>query len=306
MKTYILRRLLLALLTTFGISVVVFALMHLTPGDPIVSIAGRETDPIVIEALRREWGFDKPKHIQYFMWLNRALRGEFGVSMANRMPVTELIGQRLHYTVRLNLVATVIGLAIAFPVGVISAVKKYSLFDYIGTFLALLSQSMPSFWLSLMLIYRFAYDWRILPTSGVGSWQHYVLPSMVLGTAWASGLTRMIRGSVLEVLSEDYIRTAKAKGLSTKIVTFRHALRNAMVPIATSLTYWFAYLIMGSVIVEQIFAWPGIGRLMVTSLSGHDFFVVQAIILLFSLAITIANLLVDILYCFIDPRIRYD
>jgi len=307
-KTYILKRFLLALLTTLGISMVVFSLMHLAPGDPIKSVAGRETDPVVIELLRAEWGFDKPMYLQYFTWLSRAVRGDFGVSMANRMPVTFLIKERLTYTVSLNLVATVIGLAIAFPVGILSAVKKYSLFDYIGTFLALLSQSMPSFWLSLMLIFFFSYnlEWRWIPTSGSGTWQHFILPSIVLGTGWASGLTRMIRGSMLEVLSEDYVRTARAKGLSIPIVTYRHALRNAMIPIATSLTYWFSFLIMGSVIVEQIFAWPGIGRLMVSSLSNHDYFVVQAIILLFSLAITITNLVVDILYCIIDPRIRYD
>ena len=281
-------------------------MMHLAPGDPILAVAGRETDPVVLENLRHEWGFDQPIYIQYFSWLNRAIHGDFGMSLANKLPVTTLIGQRLPYTIKLNVVATIIGLVIAFPVGVISAVKKYSVFDYVGSFLALLSQSMPSFWLSLMLIYFFSVYLDILPTSGFETWQHYVMPSLVLGTGWASGLTRMIRGSMLEVLNEDYVRTAKAKGLSENLVIFRHALRNAMVPIATSLTYWFAFLIMGSTIVEQIFAWPGIGRLMVGSLNSHDFFVVQAIILLFSLAITMANLIVDILYCIIDPRIRYD
>lgn len=306
LKTYIIKRILLAVLTTLGITVIVFSLMHLAPGDPVLTVAGRETDPVVLQKIREEWGFDKPIYVQYFTWLTKALRGDFGTSLSNKMPVVSLIGSRLGYTIKLNIVATLIGLLIAFPVGILSAVKKYSLFDYIGTFLALLSQSMPSFWLSLMLISLFANQWGLLPTSGCDTWQHYVLPSIVLGTAWASGLTRMIRGSMLEVLSEDYIRTAKAKGLSGWVVICRHALRNAMVPIATSLTYWLAAMVMGSVIVEQIFAWPGIGRLLVSSLSGHDFFVVQAIILLFSAAITVANLLVDILYCFIDPRIRYD
>ena len=306
MKNYIIKRLFLALLTTFGITVIVFSLMHLAPGDPVLTIAGRETDPEVVARIREEWGFNLPIYAQYFRWLGRALTGDFGNSLNNKMPVLSLIGTRLPYTIRLNAVATLIGLAIAFPVGIISSVKKYSAFDYIGTFVALLSQSMPSFWLALMLIFLFANTLGWLPTSGCDSWQHYVLPAIVLGTAWAAGLTRMIRGSMLEVLSEDYIRTAKAKGLSGWSVIVRHALRNAMVPIATSLTYWLAFLVMGSVIVEQIFAWPGLGQLLVSSLGSHDFFVVQALILLFSLAITAANLLVDILYCVIDPRIRYD
>lgn len=306
MKKFILQRILLAFLTLFGITVIVFSLMHLAPGDPVSVIAGRETDPKIVAAIREEWGFNQPIYIQYFTWLRKALTGDFGMSFVNRMNVVDLIASRLPYTVKLNLVASVIGLSIAFPVGILSAVRKYSIFDYISTFFALLSQSMPSFWLSLMAISIFSAKLGWFPSSGSETWQHYVMPAVILGTTWAAGLTRMIRSSMMEVLTEDYVRTARAKGLRESVVVYRHALRNAMVPIATSLAYWIAYLVTGSVIVEVIFALPGIGRLMISSLSNRDYFVVQAVILLTSSAVLIANLAVDVLYVVIDPRIRYD
>lgn len=306
MKKFILQRILLAFLTLFGITVIVFSLMHLAPGDPVSVIAGRETDPKIVAAIREEWGFNQPIYIQYFTWLRKALSGDFGMSFVNRMNVVDLIASRLPYTLRLNLVASVIGLAIGFPVGILSAVKKYSIFDYVSTFFALLSQSMPSFWLSLMMISILSAKLGLLPSSGSETWQHYIMPAIVLGTTWAAGLTRMIRSSMMEVLTEDYVRTARAKGLRERVVVYRHALRNAMVPIATSLAYWIAYLVTGSVIVEVIFALPGIGRLMISSLSNRDYFVVQAVILLTSSAVLIANLAVDVLYVIIDPRIRYD
>lgn len=306
MKKFILQRILLAFLTLFGITVIVFSLMHLAPGDPVSVIAGRETDPKIVAAIREEWGFNQPIYIQYFTWLRKAVVGDFGMSFVNRMNVVDLIASRLPYTIKLNLIASAIGLCIAFPVGILSAVRKYSIFDYVSTFFALLSQSMPSFWLSLMMISIFSAKLGWFPSSGSETWQHYIMPAVVLGTTWAAGLTRMIRSSMMEVLTEDYVRTARAKGLRESIVVYRHALRNAMVPIATSLAYWIAYLVTGSVIVEVIFALPGIGRLMISSLSNRDYFVVQAVILLTSSAVLIANLAVDVLYVVIDPRIRYD
>lgn len=306
MKKFILQRILLAFLTLFGITVIVFSLMHLAPGDPVSVIAGRETDPKIVAAIREEWGFNQPIYIQYFTWLKKAVVGDFGMSFVNRMNVVDLIASRLPYTIKLNLIASVIGLCIAFPVGILSAVRKYSIFDYVSTFFALLSQSMPSFWLSLMMISIFSAKLGWFPSSGSETWQHYIMPAVVLGTTWAAGLTRMIRSSMMEVLTEDYVRTARAKGLRERVVVYRHALRNAMVPIATSLAYWIAYLVTGSVIVEVIFALPGIGRLMISSLSNRDYFVVQAVILLTSSAVLIANLAVDVLYVVIDPRIRYD
>jgi len=306
MKKFILQRILLAFLTLFGITVIVFSLMHLAPGDPVSVIAGRETDPKIVAAIREEWGFNQPIYIQYFTWLGKAMTGDFGMSFVNRMNVVDLVASRLPYTIRLNLIASVIGLSIAFPVGILSAVRKYSIFDYISTFFALLSQSMPSFWLSLMMISIFSAKLGWFPSSGSETWKHYIMPAVILGTTWAAGLTRMIRSSMMEVLTEDYVRTARAKGLRESVVVYRHALRNAMVPIATSLAYWIAYLVTGSVIVEVIFALPGIGRLMISSLSNRDYFVVQAVILLTSSAVLIANLAVDVLYVVIDPRIRYD
>lgn len=267
-------------------------------------LAGREASPEVIADIRQEWGFDKPFVVQYFMWLGKVLRGDMGRSVISGLPVSYLIKARLPYTLKLNFWATLLGLAIAFPLGVLAAAKRQTWVDYTASALALVGMSMPSFWLSLVLIIVFAVKLNWLPTSGTGTWAHYVLPAAALGFSWAAGLMRMVRTSLLEVLKEDYVRTARAKGLREKIVLVKHALRNAMIPIVTVLGTWLAYMVVGTVIVETIFAWPGLGRLLTTALLQHDFFLVQAIILMISVAVVGANLLVDVLYAVIDPRVR--
>lgn len=304
MFKYVVRRVLVAIPLILGISFLVFGLMHLAPGDPVRMLAGREAPPEIIEAIRQEWGFDKPFIVQYFMWLGKVLRGDMGRSIISQLPVAYLIKARLPYTLKLNFWATLLGLGIAFPLGVLAASKRQTWIDYAASAFALVGMSMPGFWLSLVLIIVFSVKLSWFPTSGTGTWAHYVLPAAALGFSWAASLMRMVRTSLLEVLKEDYVRTARAKGLREKVVLVKHALRNALIPIVTVLGTWLAYMVVGTVIVETIFAWPGLGRLLTTALMQRDFFLVQAIILMISVAVVGANLLVDVLYAVIDPRVR--
>ncbi len=304
MAKYILKRVLLAIPLVLGVSFIVFGLMYLSPGDPVRMLAGREASPEVIAAIRTEWGFDRPFVVQYLVWLGKVLRGDFGKSVIYNLPVSFLVSTRLPFTLKLNFWATLLGLCIAFPLGIVAAAKRQTWVDYASSALAMVGMSMPSFWLSLVVIIVFSVKLDLFPTSGTGSWLHYVLPSFVLGFSWAASLMRMIRTSMLEVLKEDYVRTARAKGLKERVVLVRHGLRNALIPIITVLGTWLAFMIVGTVIVETIFAWPGIGRLLTTALMQRDFFLVQAIILMMSVAVVAANLLVDVLYAWVDPRVR--
>lgn len=304
MLKYILRRLLLAVPLILGISFLVFGLLHLAPGDPVRMLAGREAPPEVIQAISKEWGFDKPFLVQYFVWLKKVLQGDMGRSVISQLPVSYLVRARLPYTLKLNFWATLLGLVIAFPLGILAAVKQQTWIDYGASALALVGMSMPGFWLSLVLIIVFSVKLDWLPTSGTGTWLHYILPASALGFSWAAGLMRMVRTSMLEVLKEDYVRTARAKGLRERVLLIKHGLRNALIPIVTILGTWLAYMVVGTVVVETIFAWPGLGRLLTTALLQRDFFLVQAIILMISIAVVGANLLVDLLYGVIDPRVR--
>ncbi len=306
MGQYVARRAFLSVFLLLGVSVLVFSIMHMAPGDPVMMVAGLEAPPEVVEAIRKEWGFDQPIHVQYFRWLRRAVVLDFGISLTTRERVSFMILSRVPNTLKLNLAAYALALCIAIPVGVYSALRQYSLFDHVGTVAALLGVSMPGFWLGLMLMIVFALKLHILPVFGMGTWKHYVLPAFTLGAAQAAGLMRMTRSSVLEALHQDYVRTARAKGLAERVVIYKHVLKNAAIPIVTMMGFRFAYILSGSFIVEHIFAWPGIGRLAINSLYSRDYFVVQAVVLMTATMIVIANLTVDIIYCFLDPRIRYD
>lgn len=306
MLKYVIKRVLLAIPLILGISLIVFGLMHLAPGDPVRMLAGREASAEVIAAISREWGFDRPFLAQYLLWLGKVLRGDFGKSIAYNLPVAFLIKSRLPFTLKLNFWATLLGLGLAFPLGVLAAAKRETWVDYAASALALVGMSMPAFWLSMVLIIVFSVKLDLLPTSGTGDWTNYVLPATALGFSWAAGLMRMIRTSLLEVLKEDYVRTARAKGLKENVVLVQHALRNALIPIITVLGTWLAYMVVGTVIVETIFAWPGLGRLLTNALLQRDFFLVQAIILMISVAVVVANLLVDLMYSLVDPRVRLD
>lgn len=306
MGAYIAKRVLVSVLLCLGVSMLVFLIVHMAPGDPVMMIAGLDTPPEVVAAIRREWGFDQPVYVQYLRWLQRALRMDFGVSLASRERVSYMILSRLPNTVKLNLVSYALTLAIALPVGIYSALRQYTFFDHVGTVLTLLGLSMPGFWLGLMLIILFALNLGWLPVFGMGTWQHYILPSIALGVSQAAGIMRMTRSAMLEVLNQDYVRTARSKGLAERVVIYKHVLKNASIPIVTMMGFRFAYILSGSFIVEHIFAWPGVGRLAINSLYSRDYFVVQGVVLLTAVMVVTANLAVDVVYCWLDPRIRYD
>lgn len=306
MGAYIAKRVLVSVLLCLGVSMLVFLIVHMAPGDPVMMIAGLDTPPEVVAAIRREWGFDQPVYVQYLRWLQRALRMDFGVSLASRERVSYMILSRLPNTVKLNLVSYALTLAIALPVGIYSALRQYTFFDHVGTVLTLLGLSMPGFWLGLMLIILFALNLGWLPVFGMGTWQHYILPSIALGVSQAAGIMRMTRSAMLEVLNQDYVRTARSKGLAERVVIYKHVLKNASIPIVTMMGFRFAYILSGSFIVEHIFAWPGVGRLAINSLYSRDYFVVQGVVLLTAGMVVTANLAVDVVYCWLDPRIRYD
>jgi peptide/nickel transport system permease protein len=311
----------------FGVSVVIFILIRLIPGDPVVIMIGAENASVEeVVRLRRVLGLDQGLHVQYIRFLSRLTTGDLGTSIASDEPVGRLILERLPATVELTLAAMFVALAIAVPVGVVSAVRRYSTVDAAGTVAALLGISMPNFWLGVMLIFLFSVRLGWLPASGreesvvaglstlatSGSpgglalaVTHLILPAITLGSALAAIVTRLTRSSMLEVIGQDYIRTARAKGLRGSRVVLHHALRNALIPVITVVGLEFGTLLGGAVITETIFAWPGIGRLAIRSIVQRDFPVVQGVVLMIAVVRICANLAVDVAYAAIDPRIRY-
>lgn len=318
MGRYLARRLLAMIPLLIGISFIVFALLNILPGDPVSIMLSSNPhitpDAETIAQMRAQYGLDKPLLTQYFIFLGNLLKGDLGTSMYTQQPVLEAIFERMPATIELALAALAISVAIAIPVGVISAVRQYSWIDHLCLVGTLIGVSMPSFWLGLLLMLTFSLKWRLLPLSGMGYLyngigdviRHLIMPAFTLGFGMAALLARVTRSSMLEVLGQDYIRTARAKGLHKRAVIYRHALRNGFIPILTVLGIQFGYLLGGSVIVETIFSWPGIGRLAVNSIMNRDLPVVQGTVLVFTLIFILVNLAVDILYAAIDPRIQYD
>ncbi|MCL0051382.1 ABC transporter permease [Thermodesulfovibrionales bacterium] len=310
MLTYIIRRLGLMVFIMLGVSVITFSMIHLVPGDPAEVIAteryGEEITAETIEHVRRELGLDQPVYVQYARWLINVLQGDLGYSFRTDRPVLDEILTRLPATLQLALAGMLVALIIAIPVGIVSATRQYSAVDNISMFGALLGVSMPNFWLGLLLILFFSVHLGWLPVFGRGGIEHLILPSITLGTGMAAITTRLIRSSMLEVLKADYIRTARAKGLKEKVVIYKHALKNAMIPVVTIVGLQFASLLEGAVIVEVIFAWPGIGRLLVDSIFARDFMLIQGCILFIAAMFVLVNLLVDISYAYLDPKIRYE
>jgi peptide/nickel transport system permease protein len=313
MLQHILRRLLAIIPVLLLVSATVFSLIHLTPGDPAEIMAGEARDPEVVAGLRRDLGLDKPIHVQYAIWLGRAARGDLGKSIRTRQPVMEAVLERLKPTLQLSALAMALSMAIAFPAGIVSATRPESRGDISGTLFALLGVSMPNFLLALTLIFVFAVTLRWLPTSGyvdpfedpISGIKSLVLPAVTLGTAMAAVVTRMVRSSLLEVLEQDYVRTARAKGLREQLVVLRHALKNALIPVVTIVGLQTGNLIGGAVITEYVFCIPGVGRLVVDSIFSKDYPLVQGVVLLTSLAFILANLAADVVYGYLDPRIRY-
>ena len=306
MMVYILRRLLWVVPVILGVSTLVFFFIHLIPGDPVELMLGESAEPADKEALREELGLNKPILYQYAHFLGGLFRGDLGRSLHTHKPVVETLLSRFPATLELTITALCVAVLIAIPVGVVAATRQYSFIDNSSMFLALFGVSMPNFWLGPMLIILFSINLGWLPVSGKGGWEHLVLPAITLGMAMAAILTRMTRSSVLEVIHEDYIRTARAKGLRESRVIFKHALRNALIPVITLLGLQFGALLSGAVITETIFAWPGIGRLTIEAINKRDYPLVQGCVLTISLSYVLVNLLVDLVYSLVDPRIKYE
>jgi ABC-type dipeptide/oligopeptide/nickel transport system permease component len=306
MLIYIVRRLLQGLIVIVLVSFVTFGILQFAPGSPIdVMMGDTQLTQTQLDALEHKWGLDRPWYEQYFTWAGNMLRGDFGVSIVRTgQPVSDMLRDAAPVTLKLNAISFAISLLVAIPVGVAAAVKRNSLFDYSSMVGATLGVALPSFWISLMLIIIFALKLGWLPSSGSGSWKNYVMPVMVLATEQTALLARVARGSTLEVLRQDYVTTARAKGLANRVVISRHVFRNAMLPIVTLIGLRLAFLLSGTLIVETIFAWPGIGRLFIDSVFRLDYQVVQAIVLLLAVLVVVMNLLTDLLYAIIDPRIR--
>src|SRR6266581_1413592 len=297
------------LLVTAG----VFALLHLTPGDPIDAMMAESVDATAKDALRRELGLDRPIHVQYAAWMSRLLRGDLGRSIRNGEPVIENVSRRVRPSLQLALLAMTVSILVAFPLGIVSAVRRNTAADRVGTTFAVFGICMPNFLLALLLIFVFGVTLRWLPISGYvdpleEGWdglRSLVLPACTLGLALAAVITRTLRSSLLEALGEDYVRTARAKGVSEWGVIVGHVLKNAMIPVVTVLGLQLGTLIGGAVITEYVFALPGVGRLVVDAVFARDYPLVQGVVLLIAVGFILSNLLVDLLYGWIDPRIRY-
>lgn len=305
MGQFILKRLLMLIPVLFGVSLIVFSIMHLTPGDPALLMLGEHAPPEQLANLREQLGLNDPVPVQYVRWVSRAVQLDLGRSLRSNKPVIEEIFERLPATAELALLAVLLAAAIGIPAGVISAVRPNSWLDNSLTVGALAGVSMPVFWQGLMLIIIFSVSLDWLPASGrLGGWQYLVLPVITLGTSAAASITRMTRATMLETIQQDYVRTARAKGLSDRRTIYRHALRNALIPVVTIIGLELGGLMAGAVITETIFAWPGIGTLAVDAIRSRNFPVVQGVVMTFAISYVLINLIVDLLYAFLDPRLR--
>jgi peptide/nickel transport system permease protein len=333
MKWYIAKRLLQLIPVLIGVAVISFSLIHLAPGDPARTIAGEHASEQTIQALQEKYGLDRPIHVQFWIWFRQVLRGDFGRSIVSNEFVIKEILDRFPNTVELTMFSMLIAIVVGFIAGVISASKQYSVLDYTTMGVALFGVSMPVFWLGIMLMMIFSVFFRVLPIGGridtmipfqritgfyildsiiKGNWaafgstlKYLILPSVALATIPMATIARVTRSSMLEVLRQDYIRTERAKGLSERAVIYKHAVRNAMLPVITVIGLNFGLLLAGALLTETVFSWPGIGRYVVKAVQMRDYPVVQGCVLFFSFMFVIVNLITDILYVLIDPRIKY-
>jgi peptide/nickel transport system permease protein len=313
MLRYIGRRILIAIPTLLIVSVMVFTLQQLLPGDPVLTMAGEERDPQVLAFLREKYRLDDPIPVQYAAWLGQVAQGNLGVSLRTDIPVLTLILGKLPVTIELAVFAMIVALAIGIPAGILSAVRKGSTVDYAANVVALSGLSIPNFWLGILLIMLISVRWQLLPASGFvppteDLWLNIktmIMPAVVLGTALAASLMRHTRSAMLGVLRSDYIRTARAKGLLSRAVVLKHALRNALIPIVTLSTLLFGELLAGAVLTEQIFTIPGFGKLVVDAVFNRDYAVVQGVVLCTAVGFIAMNLLADVLYVLVNPRLRH-
>ena len=333
MANYIIKRLVNIILMLFAVSILIFLLIRLAPGDPAIAIAGNHATKEILDQIRNKWGLNKPLLEQYFIWLAHALRGDFGQSILTHNPVISDLFQRFPNTLELSICAIIFATSLGIPAGIISAIRRYSFFDYISMFIALFGVSMPIFWLGIMLVLLFSIKLNLFPTGGMLSvfyhirpithlnlidslielnfpaffniLSHLILPSIALGTIPMAFIARVSRSSMLDVISQDYIRTAKAKGVSEKVVILKHALKNALIPIVTASGSEFAMLMGGAILTETIFSWPGLGTYIVQAVNARDYPAIQGAVIFIAFIIAGVNLLIDILYAYIDPKIRY-
>jgi len=305
---YIVNRLAQTLIVIFGVSIFAFGLMYLT-GDPALMLLGEAADTLTVEEVdeyRHKKGFDRPWIIQYFDFASKAVTGDFGESFRFHRPAFEVVMERVPATLELATFALILSVVIAVPIGVVSATRPNTLADHLTTLGALIGQSIPSFWLGILLMMVFGVTLKWLPISGRGDWRHILLPGITLAVFPLARNMRLTRSALLEVLHKDYIRTARAKGLVGRSVTYGHGLRNALLPLVTAVGLQVGFLLGGSVIIESIFAWPGVGRLIYMSINAKDFPVVLAGVVMLAISTTMANLFVDLFYAYLDPRIHYN
>ncbi|WP_188207773.1 ABC transporter permease [Alkalibacillus aidingensis] len=303
MTVYIIRRLIQLIPVLLGVTILVFLLMHLTPGNPAQLMAGENAPPETVERIEDRLGLNDPLPVQYFDYITGVVQGDLGTSMRYNTPVIDEVGDRFWVTMELAIYATLLSIFLGLIAGIISAVRQYSVSDVTIMIIALFGLSMPNFWLGLMLMQWFAINLGWFPPTGWGSPSQVLLPVITLGTAGAAIIARMTRSSMLEVISQDYIRTARAKGVKERIVVYKHALKNALIPVVTVVGLQFGSLLAGAVLTEEVFAINGMGRLLVDSIMNRDFPVVQACILIISVVFVVVNLLVDISYRFLNKRI---
>lgn len=305
MLNYFIKRLLGLIPTLLIVMVLVFFFVHMLPGDPARLAAGPEADETVVNMVRADLGLDKPLPEQFVRFFTNVMKGDFGYSMRTKRLVTDEIAMRFMPTFWLTITSMVWSVIFGMSIGIISAVWRNKWPDRLGMTLAVTGISFPSFALGMLLMQLFSVKLGWLPTIGADSWKHYILPSITLGAAVAAVMARFTRASFVEVLQEDFIRTARAKGLKERVVVVKHGLRNAMIPVVTMMGLQFGFLLGGSIVVEKVFNWPGLGRLLVDAVEARDYPVIQAEVLLFSLEFILINLVVDMLYAAINPTIRY-
>ena len=313
MRQYILRRLLVTVPILFGVSLLAFAIMHVVPGDPVRLIAGPDAPEDVVQRLRVELGLERPLHLQYWSFLSRAVQGDLGRSLRSRAPVVDEILDRFPATLELTTVSMLIAVVVGVPLGLVSAVRRATWVDYTAMGVSLSTLSMPVFWFAIVAIWIFSLNLGWFPVSGragpVWEWdglRHVALPAITLATTSVAIISRLTRSGMLEVLGRDYIVTARAKGIAEPVVVGKHALKNALIPVVTVIGLQYGFLLGGAVVTETIFAWPGVGRLAITSILQRDYPVVQGCVLLVAVLFVLINLVVDLLYAWLDPRIRYD
>jgi ABC-type dipeptide/oligopeptide/nickel transport system permease component len=304
MGRYLLKRLWQTVYVVVGISVISFFFIHLS-GDPVMLMAPQDASKAEIERLREQLGFNDPLHVQYWRFASRAVQGDLGISLYHRVPAINLIFERLPASLELAVAAMLMALVVSIPLGILSAVKRGSAWDVASMLGALFGLSMPHFWLGIMMILLFSVTLGWLPTSGRGTLAQLIMPSVALGLSLMAMFARLTRSVMLEVLSQDYVRTARAKGLKERLVIGKHALKNALIPLVTVAGMQFGFLIGGTVIIETVFAWPGVGRLVVQAIFSRDYPLVQAAVLVLAVLFVSINLLVDLIYLYLDPQITY-